>query len=261
MHSQKTKNPMKQSLILLPVLAAAPWCHAAVVSLPFNDDFNGPTTSFTPGATAPIGGAWTITGGKYQSTNAPQNTSAALVQATNFVPGQNFTLTSTFTVIDLASTFSVGFAALGNGANLQTTGVNYYLADIATDGTLRIGQFNATTFVNTSPFFAGAAGIGALTNTDVVTMTLSGVYTGSSLVMTLSASKNGGAVASASTGTINSPLSGNFFGLRNRDGATAGNGDDMVVQFENFSMTQVPEPSVLLIGGLGALAMGVRRKR
>ena len=253
---------MKLPLYLFPILAAAgSLCQAATVSLPFTDEFTGPTTSFTPGATSPIGGAWTITGGKYQSTNTPQNTSAALIQATNFVAGQNFTLSSTFTVTDLSSTLSVGFAALGTGANLQTTGVSYYLADIATDGTLRIGLFNATTFTNTAPFFAGAAGIGTLAASDIVTMTLNGTYTGSSLVMTLSASKNGGSVASASTGTINTPLSGNFFGLRNRNGATAGNGDDMVVQFENFSMTQVPEPSALLLGGLSAIGLGLRRKR
>jgi len=253
---------MKLPLHLFPILAAASLCQAATVSLPFTDDFNGASTSFTPGATAPIGGTWSLTGGKYQSVNAAQNTSAALIQATNFVPGQNFTLSSTFTVTDLAGTFSIGFAVLGTGASIQTTGVNYYLADIATDGTLRIGQFTAASFSNAAPFFAGAAGIGAITATDVVTMTLDGVYTGSSLVMTLSASKNGGTVASASTGTINAPLSGNFFGLRNRNGALNPPGtDSMTVQFENFSMTQVPEPSALLLGGLGAIAIGLRRKR
>lgn len=253
---------MKLPFYFIPLLAAAgSLCHAATVSLPFTDEFGGATTDFTPVSNAVVTGSWALSAGKYQNTNAAGVTAASLVQATNFVPGQNFQLVSTFTITDLASSFSVGFAALANSANLQTTGVSYYLADIATDGTLRIGSFNATTFTNTAPFFAGAAGIGALTASDVVTMTLDGTYSGSSLVLTLSASKNGGAVASASTGTINSPFSGNFFGLRNRDGATAGSGDTMVVQFENFSMTQVPEPSVLLIGGLGAIALGLRRKR
>jgi hypothetical protein len=252
---------MKSPLCFLPFLAAVPICHAATVSLPYSDDFNGATTDLTPGTTAPIGGAWAITGGTYQNTNVPQNTSAALIQASNFVPGLNFQLSTTFTVTDTSSNFSVGFAALGTGSSLQTAGVNYYLADIATDGTLRIGSFTATTFNATSPFFAGSAGIGPIVNTDVVTMTLDGVYTGSSLVLTLSASKNGGAVASASTGTINSPFAGSNFGLRNRNGATAGSGDNMVVQFENFSMTQVPEPGALLLGVLGAIGLGLRRKR
>ena len=253
---------MKLPIHSILILAAAPICHAATVSLPFTDDFNGASTSFTPGATAPIGGTWSLTAGKYQSVNVAQNTSAALIQATNFVPGQNFTLTSTFTVTDISSVFSVGFAVLGTGANLQTTGVNYYLADVATDGTLRIGQFTAASFNNAAPFFAGAAGIGTITATDVVTMTLDGVYTGSNLVMTLSASKNGGGTVSASTGTIAAPLSGNFFGLRNRNGAPSPPAtDSMTVQFENFSMTQVPEPSALLLGGIGAIALGLRRKR
>lgn len=254
---------MKHPLLFLSILTAVgSLCQAATVSLPFTDDFNGATTDLTPGGTAPIGGTWSLSGGKYQNTNVAQNTSAALIQATNFVPGQNFTLSSTFTITDVASTMTVGFAILGTGASIQTTGVNYYLADIAGDGTLRIGSFNGATFSNAAPFFAGAAGIGGIITSDVVTMTLNGVYTGSTLVMTLSASKNGGATVSASTGTINSPFAGNFFGLRNRDGAANPPGtDSMVVQFENFSMTQVPEPEAWLLGGLGVIALGLRRKR
>jgi len=235
-------------LVSSAVLSSA---HAAV-SLPYSNGFSTDDGQFTESTDA----QWIESGGFYQNSITNSNPSAATVSVTRGAT-ENFVMQSRFNVTTMTPSVSFGFAALGTGA--ATTGanaaVNFYLADVGSGGTIRILRFDGTNNVSVVDDTAATGGIlGALNTTETYDLTLTGTYTGSSLVLSFTVS-DGTNTRTVTSAPIASPLAGTNFGYRNRNNNTG----EYVVNSDFFTMS-VPEPSSVLLLGAAA-GFGLLRRR
>lgn len=226
--------------------------HAAV-TLPYSNDFSTDDGEFTETTDS----QWIETGGFYQNTIVNTGGSAATVLVTR-PASQNFVMQSRFNVTAVSPSVSFGFAALGTGAatNGSTAGVNFYLADVGTSGTIRILRFNGTgnlTVVDDTS--ATGDVLGGLSLTETYDLTLTGTYSGTDLVLSFTVS-DGTNTRTVTSGVITDALTGNNFGYRTRNNQTG----TYTVNSDYFTMA-VPEPSsVLLLGAAAGLGL-MRRRR
>lgn len=255
--------PMKYhpSVLLGFCVVAATSAFAATV--PYTDSFQSSSTAgWTPGGSIAGSTTWEIanTGGSnaYQATTG--NTAGnftSVVQLTNVNAALgNFTMTSTFKVTDGTVAQFIGLAAFSNNI---TPGVgSNYLADIDAAGNMRILSQNDTSgFSSTTADFGPSLQL----NTNY-TMSLSGVYSGSTLNLTFTVTN--GTLTQSVTATDLTPLTGQYFGYRLNNGTA---NDPMQVQFANFDVatSAIPEPAtataLLGLGALGAVVVARRRRR
>lgn len=268
---------------LLPVLCLAlvPSLEASVI---YSNDFSGTGSNGAfayqtePSATA----SWAVGGGSYNyvpgttigaGTAAQQITDASL-ENTAFTIQTQFTLAGVATDVSKFNNgpSTLGFGVFGDTTNFLATG-GYYLVDFnfvdsnagSTEGLLRIlksnGSGNFTTLGTTGLADANTgSNVLAIEFNTTYTLRLEGSYNLSGhLTMTLSLLDAEGETVfgTPATGTDTTPYKGDYFGYRNRIGLS---GSGPVLQFDNYSIETVPEPStaVLLIG---ALAAGMLRRR
>ncbi len=237
------------SVLLGLFVAAASTAFAATV--PYSDSFDSSSTAgWTTGGSINASTTWAIANAAgsnvYQATtgNSAGNFTS-VVQLTNVNPAlENFTMTSTFKVTDGTIAQFVGFAAFSNNI---TPGVgSNYLADIDRGGGMRILAQN-----DSSGFTSTTAGFGSILLNTSYTMSLSGVYVGTTLNLTFTVTN--GTTTQSVTATDLTPLTGQYFGYRMNNGTA---NDPMQVQFSNFDVTTgaIPEPaSTAALLGLGAL--------
>jgi len=267
-------NPLKTAAIVASLsIAGAQGASSAVI--PYTNDFSG-TGSNTAFPNENLDANWAVSGGSYVFNNSSTSVgpSSASIQLTNV--GNAFTIETQFSVGSSsfstnANGITLGMGVLGSDANFTGTSAatSYYLVDwlIAAPtapGTLRIvslpdnGGFNAS---NTSVDDNSSSSSLAVNLNSTYTMRLDGVYSGSTLVMTLSLYNASGAqIGASATATDTSPLAGTYFGYRNRMGLSGGS---LNANFDNFSVTAVPEPGTvtMLALGAGVVLYGLRRRK
>ena len=242
------------SFVLL--FAGASLSHAAVVANYFND-FATDVADFT------AAGTWTLNtsgSGTYSNVISASSTSGtAAVQVTNLA-SQNFIVSTAFTVNSIAGpSTTVGFGAFGSTASFAAPS---YLADVnagSTTGgnsTIRILELNSpnTTIASVT---TASGGLNFLVAGNNYTLTLEGEYVSSDLKLTLTLVNLTTNITTTITGTDTTPLSGQFFGFRNRTGSGASNLD---VSFDNFSVV-VPEPASATLLAMSTLFLTCRRRK
>lgn len=225
---------------------------SAAVLLPYSNEFDTDDGQFTE----TTDGQWIESGGAYQNSITNANGSAATVVVTRPAT-ENFVIQSRFRVTTMTSSVSFGLAALGTGAatNGATTGVDFYMADVGTSGSIRILRFSGSSnAVIVDDSAATGNLLGTLDTGETYDLTLTGTYTGSSLVLSFTVS-DGTNTRNVTSSAIAAPLTGTNFGYRNRNNVTG----SYVVNSDFFAMS-VPEPSPVLLLGAGA-ACGLSRRR
>lgn len=260
------------SLLTISILASISQLGAATI--PYTNDFSGSgaNTAFPNEAT---NAEWALNAGVYQNTYS--NSAITPTTASISIPdaeGEPFTLETQFTVQQTGTINSngatLGFGLFASSSSFSGTNPNsYYLADFlyghsaGTDvGRLRILSLgDAAGFTSSTGFADANTGTSLLAIVTGVTYTLrlEGTYVGSTLNMTFGLFDATGTtqIGSSATAADTSPLTGDFFGYRNRIGLGGGTS---IIDFDNYSI--VPEPSAvaMLLGGFGML-IGFQRSR
>jgi hypothetical protein len=190
-------------------------------------------------------------------------------ESIDIASGTNLVVSTAFTINNLAGSGNLptlGLGILGSSSTfLTTSGNSYYLADwgisstIATAGQLRIlAQGDTSGFLSASGDSDGANANGSsVVIGDTYELRLTGTYALGTLNMTLAMYDGAGnQLGTAATATDTSPLTGPFFGYRNR---TAGLNHNVDVSYDNFSV--IPEPALLLSFVIGALGLAAANRR
>jgi hypothetical protein len=89
-------------------------------------------------------------------------------------------------------------------------------------------------------------------NSEVYTLTLAGTYGVGGLTLDYTVTSTGGDNVNLVV-TDPTPLTGQHFGIETFNGQT--------VEFDNFSLAAIPEPSAMLTSALGLLGVFLRRRR
>jgi hypothetical protein len=244
---------------------------ATAATIPYTADFSGTptdwantttaTSAWTTATTTPGGAsAWqaTSTGGQAVSTIQLTN-----INATNIPSPDSFTIQATFTLTEnsAGNNAYVGIGSFGTAASL---GSGAYLADIQGSGSMRILSFNTGANDDFSATVTSSFGTALATNTPY-TMTLVGTWVGTTLNLTFTVT-DGGEHTGIVTATDLSPLTGQYFGLRITNSATAGT-STLTAQFTDFSAaitTTIPEPAAIgILAGISMLmtTMILRKRR
>jgi hypothetical protein len=168
------------------------------------------------------------------------------IGTSNFVVSTRFVLNNVAGTGNLAT---IGFGALSSAPDFITsTGNSFYLADwgitnatAGSWGQLRIlGQGHSLDAgaVNGDSDGAGANG-SSVVNGNTYELRLTGALSGSTLGLTLALfDGSGGQLGTSATATDSVPLTGEFFGLRNR---TAGANHMVDINYDRFSVGAPPQ--------------------
>jgi len=268
-------TPVKATLLAASLgLTAMQSSDAAVI--PYTNDFSG-TGSNTAFPNEDTDAEWSVSGGAYNFNynNTTVTPSTASVQLTNlstspFTMETQFSISSTGSLNSNGQTIGMGFFGLTSnfGGAVQNPANAFYLADWqvansspANVGTLRIVSVGESAgFTNTNSIVDAAPSTTlAIDLNTAYTMRLVGTYAGSTLNMTLSIlDASGVQIGTSATASDTSPLTGTYFGYRNRVGISGG---AFAGSFDNFSVVAVPEPGTVALFGLGAGAMLLMMRR
>lgn len=259
------------SLGLLPLQAA---------EFPYENDFSGTgsNTAFT-NTNAGVSNSWTLVNGSYRNSYANSSyiestTSVGLTGVTaDFVMETQFTVTSAGTANSNNST--LGFGLFGNSDNFASTdGASFYLADFQflNNGNSGLGTLRILSLGDAGGFSqtAGAAKVSDSGSANLAialgityTLRLEGWYSESGLLtMSLGLYDSLGLtqIGTSANATDSSPLTGEYFGYRNRVGIQGGS---TVIDFDNFGVVPaVPEPAHwAAFGAIAALGVLAQRRR
>lgn len=268
-------NPSLCRALLFAALTLPVALPAAVI--PYNNDFSGSGGNIAfPNTT----GTWNLSGGSYQtSLSTGTNLTNTATQAITNADGQSFVLSTQFSLSSIATlpsnqSFTVGFGAFGSSSSFSSSGANsYYLADFAYSGTgtanpslgtLRILSLNdSTDFTSTTATASapGAAGSLAIQMDTVYTLRLTGIFTDGDLSLSLGLYNAAGTtqIGGSATATDETPLTGDYFGYRARNGGNVTSGSTTIA-FDNFGLNAVPEPATWIGLVLGSAALLLRRR-
>lgn len=236
-------------LVLGGLLGSA---QAAPVTLPYYEDFQagGPQANY-PDFTFTPPGNWSFSSGDLVfSTSSPSILGAAAVQAT--LPANTPIIVSTDFRVPTASFGSdAGLAIFGDSASFALT-TAHYLVDLKPRATLSTSTMRILKVLGTNPVtfttIVGDTSIPLLSLTTDYRLTVEAtpVLTGLNLSLTLENLTTN--ATSNISGIDTSPLTGTYFSMRTRSSVTGA----YQVNFHDFSISAVPEPS-----SFGLLAMGL----
>lgn len=289
MRKQSRRFQVYSITAILAVMGLATTGFSAAVTAPYTQNFDtGTAPNWAAGQQTATGGSYTntwsipVTGdnGVYQdyiyggpsdteyaySALQVSNLGGAPATATSFSETTSFVITS---AVSAASSFGfdVGMAALGSANTFgRYTSSTFYMGQVEVGqgsgnstplGTMWIQSFptsgNGGSTLTTAVF---AVSLSLNTTYD---MTLSGTYDASGDLTLAFSVSNGTSTTTATAAPIAaaSVLTGDYFGYR--DVAANGGG---TVQFDNYSVAAVPEPTTLALVGLaGGLIALISRKR
>lgn len=233
-----------------------------------NDAINQFTTESTDSQWSVVGGVYA---NRYANAGATSTNSSASVSI-NGVAGNNFAVSTQFSVASLTGPTAnnnnfLGMAILSNTGDFSG---NYYLFDFSyigtgtsSEGSIRALRIGTGALTGTAGFYDGNATDAtlAIDLQTIYTLRITGTYNAQGhLTLTTGLFNAAGDTQLGTSGTLvdTSPLTGTNFGYRNRTGG--GTGTTNNVDFDNFSVEAVPEPSALALAGLSALGL-LRRRR
>jgi len=241
--------------LLVPIVSGL---EAASVSTPYFNDFSSSVADFTETTDS----NWSLQSGTYQYLTTAQLTDGSAMLTANAFGStyQDFVVSTTFTVTSNLSSGTSNWvmALLGD----SETPSDFLLVDYSSAGTFRVinlgGEGNGT-LVNTS------GSLGGFNIGDSISLTATGTYSGSNLVMTVD-------IANITDGTSNTIATsafdvsthyqGSAMGLRARSGSDSGGTPGTTVQYDSFSIAAVPEPGVFaLLAGASMLGFVMLRRR
>jgi hypothetical protein len=246
----------------MAMCTAAGVAQAAV--FPYTNDFSSAGLPNTAPAAS-----WSLSGGTFNNVSGPgaTTTNTASEQITG-VAGNDFVVTTHFTLnsVTVASNntlTTVGFGIFGSASNFS----NFYLIDWAVAGTttgtqgLRILRQGGGTITSSTPATSDGgnySGNHIPLGTEFL-LKVTGTYSGSTLSMTFGVWDSTGTtqIGGTATATDNAPLTGTFFGFRDRD---PGNSSTYNISFNDFKVVAVPEPASLGVIGMAGLPL-LRRRR
>lgn len=251
---------------------------AEAAVIPYTNDFSGvgSNTAF-PNEVADAD--WSVSGGTYNlntnNTSFPPSTSSielTNLSTTPFTMETQFSISSTGILNANGETIGMGLFGLTSnfgGASPDASSA-YYLADwqIANSTTTNVGTLRILSLGNSAGFTGTNSIVDANASTATLaidlnttyTMRLVGTYVGSTLNMTLSIlDASGVQIGTSATAADTSPLTGTYFGYRNRIGISGG---AFAGSFDNFSVIPVPEPGTVALLGLsaGAVLLMIRKR-
>lgn len=212
---------------------------AAAATMPISEDFSIDEGVLTLPPTYSVGGG---TLNHAETTHSVERT--ADVQVTDAF-GKDIVMSMTVSVSEFAPNSDIEFMAFAP----QGTAQGGYLAGFKPDGAMRILDW-------TDGIVSLAEGdFGTFSVSETYEMTLTVMPNGANLDLTLTVDPIGpvGGDATTITGTTSRTISSNqYFGIRTRMGFTTA--PPTTASFDDFSVTEVPEPSVL-VALAGLLAM------
>ena len=257
---------MKTLELIFSLFAVSSALASAAVSAPFSTNFDDASvgTGAPPNFTEPTNPTLSSIiepGGdgnrKYQM--AVDNTSTvgiAEITGLSTAPGQGFSVTTQFTISSVSGQYaSTGLVFLSN----STFGTNYrvvYNVGTSGNGLLQFAQGTVTYDSTVNGTLAGSPDPLA----GVFTLTLTGIYNATGaidLTATISNSLSAN-TATATAVTTTTPSTNSYFGFRTA--ATGTGGPAVTAVFENFSVSQIPEPTTASLAAIAALGL-LRRKR
>jgi hypothetical protein len=202
----------------------------------------------------------TSSSGTFNNTSPLNTATSAALQFSNLGTGSGFvqsvSVTPTASGGALSSDY-FGLAALATSANLTladpvAANNTLYLADLQGSKAIRIlKDLNGTTSNLVTGTFAGNVAIGTQN-----TLTLTGTYVGSALTLSLTVS-DGTTSTTITAPAETTPLTGQYFGIRNRSSNTSGS--SMTATNDNFAIT--PEPASCGLVLMSASGLLLRRRR
>ncbi len=240
---------------------------AQAAILNFTEDFN---SGSAPDFTLVPGSAWNVAGGVLNGDTGvvPDGfLNTAAVQITDDLSSTDIVFSTTVRATSLTGNSDAGIAAFGDDPTFDLFGgIGHYLVDFKADGSFRILRIAPIIPLSFSTI-AVSDGIGpnsgpfSFATTDTYTLTLEATRSGSNLDLTFTIDDPTGGTFSI-TGTDTSPLTGQYFGTRVR---TSGAGSQQIVtQYDDFSIVAVPEPSslaLMVLGFASVTSIGWWRKR
>ncbi len=195
------------------------------------------------------------------------STSAALSHAnSDFVTAGGFLLSTTFTidsyVVGTGSAMNVSLNAFSTSASFGD-GYRLIYTLSGTAGTLSLQQSGGTlTSVGINPLL--------VPNGSPITLTLQGLFSGTTLNLIGTASNSGGSVSISGVDTPDSPtgntlINGSIFGVRSALASPASPAVPVAtsetITFTALGLSAVPEPTSAMMFAFAAGIFGLRRKR
>jgi len=251
------------ALLACPVASSA---HA--VTVPYAEDFNGGTSAFvTSVGTGTV--AWTDDGSINtlrftQTTQGSGQANAAIVSvpdglgADDLSPSQYFLISGTIK-FDSYTTSATNGIDLGINLFGDAGFADAYRADFnPTKQTFRLAAGSPT---NTDYTVSVVSTPFSFSMSETYTLTLKGWYTGLGTLNMEFTLTDPNLATAVITATDPTPLIGTNFGFRTRTGSSV-TATNTVTQFDNFSISVVPEPSAIVLLSMGGfVGIAVARRR
>lgn len=201
----------------------------AVVTLPFAEDFESPLGSEW---TLYPGSAWTVSGGTANITGGT-GVKAASVE----VAEDGLRMSTTFRASSFVGNSDIGFGVFGETSSFEfVNNEDHYLADVKSNGSMRILQIEGTPFVATT-LVQAPAGTFSFDTSETYRLTFESlpVVGTNQLRLTIDDPSQEGPVMMAVTD--DTLLTGDHFGIRARE-----SGGSTVASFDDFQLTDRVAP-------------------